>query len=102
MFDTKHMSEMFVQNEKRGAPSTRVPESNNAVNYVARAKLLQHERGVPIQLTLPANDAALLAFIAEEFAKSMSPSSTEGDRLQETASNISTVLLNCLSARDLA
>ena len=66
----------------------------------ARAKLLGDTPGVPVQLMLPAQDVVLLAYISEEFARSLSPSNGEAEELQKSASAISTVLLNCLMARD--
>ena len=64
-----------------------------------KARLLRASPDVPVQLILPARDAALLAYITEEFAKSFDPSSVEGDQLIDSAAAISNILHDVLSAR---
>ena len=66
---------------------------------VVRAKILVQEPGVPVQLTLPAQDALDLVSIAEDFARSIALSDVEGDRLVDAAASISAKLRDCLAAR---
>ena len=65
----------------------------------ARARLLRQDPNVPVQLTLPAKDAALLAYLTDEFARSLAPRSMGGDQLVDDSAKISNVLRNCLLAR---
>lgn len=65
----------------------------------ARARLLRKDPSMPVQLTLPAKDAALLAYLTDEFARSLAPNSDEGDELVDSAAAISNLLHDCLSAR---
>lgn len=66
---------------------------------VLRAKILVQEPGTPVQLILPAKDAADLVFIAEDFSKSVEPDDVETDRLVDAAAAISAKLRDCLQAR---
>jgi len=65
----------------------------------ARARLLMQDPNMPVQLTLPAKDAALLAYITDEFARHLAPRSAEGDQLVDDAAKISNLLSDCLLAR---
>ena len=64
-----------------------------------RGRLLRKDPNLPVQLTLPAKDAALLAYLTDEFARSLAPDSDEGDQLVDSAAAISNVLHDCLLAR---
>ena len=64
-----------------------------------RAKILMQEPGAPVQLTLPAREAAALAYIAEDFAKSVVANDDAGDQLVNLATTISSKLRDCLMAR---
>ena len=65
----------------------------------ARARLVSDDPNKPVQLTLPAKDAALLAYLTDEFARSISPNSDEGDALVEASAAISGILRDVLLAR---
>ncbi|MEM7059167.1 MAG: hypothetical protein AAF557_16400 [Pseudomonadota bacterium] len=65
----------------------------------ARARLMMQDPNIPVQLTLPAKDAALLAYITDEFARHLAPRSVEGDQLVDDAAKISNLLSDCLLAR---
>lgn len=66
---------------------------------VMKAQLLRESEELPIQLVLPAEAAADLAFIASDFAREVLPDNDEARRLIKLAEMISIKLEDCLAAR---
>ena len=63
------------------------------------AKILRDRPDAPIQLVLPPEAAASLAFIANDFAREVLPNSEEAERLIALAEVVALKLLDCVAAR---
>ena len=80
-------------------PVEQILHQQDAPQSAVRAKILVQEPGAPVQLTLPARDAATLVMIAEDFSRTFSTDDIDSDRMVDAAAAISAMLRDCLMAR---
>jgi hypothetical protein len=66
---------------------------------MVKARVLPNEEGEPIQLQLTAQEAADLAYIANDFARAVGSNSEDARRMVDLSVLISTRVLDCLAAR---
>lgn len=76
-----------------------IRDQQDAPRAAVRARILVQEPGAPVQLTLPARDAANLVMITEDFSRTFGTDDMDSDRMVDAAAAISAMLRDCLMAR---
>ena len=80
-------------------PIEEILHEQDVAQSVVRAKILVQEPGAPVQLTLPAREAANLVVIAEDFSRTFATDDMGSGRMVDAAAAISAMLRDCLMAR---